>query len=347
METTIRPATLNDLEPCRRMDGTVVSEHVWNMQQSSQRIDVSLLFSQVRLPRPLEVPYPSTRDDLVSRLEGGHVVLVAEQDQIVGWVALSYDDGIDVATVNHLIVVPERRRQGIGTQLMRSAVEGARRLRARVVMVPCLAKSGRPLPSCGTSALSSAAIASTSSPITRSPCSSRIASDAGIPRSRRPYRHRLLVSLEGALASAVLLTSFALMMYVLTHNVYSAVGRAFTALMAFVTAVYVGDVAVINSVGQEASAFWLRFQWLGIAFVPAAYLQLSLALLRSVNRRAPGGPATVAVGYAIGSGYWASLCSPTCWCRMASTPTAPRICGPARCSGCSPCTSLPPLCWAR
>lgn len=142
METTIRPATLNDLESCRRMDGTVVSEHVWNMQQSSQRVDVSLLFSQVRLPRPLEVPYPSTRDDLVSRLEGGHAVLVAEQEQIVGWVALSYDDGIDVATVNHLMVVPERRRQGIGTQLMRSAVEGARRLRARVVMVPCLAKSG-------------------------------------------------------------------------------------------------------------------------------------------------------------------------------------------------------------
>lgn len=112
----------------------------------------------------------------------------------------------------------------------------------------------------------------------------------------------LLVSLDGALASAVLLTSFALIMYVLTHNVYSAVGRAFTALMAFVTAVYVGDVAVINSVGQEASAFWLRFQWIGIAFVPAAYLQLSLALLRSVNRRAPGGPATVAAGYAIGLG---------------------------------------------
>jgi len=113
---------------------------------------------------------------------------------------------------------------------------------------------------------------------------------------------RLLVSLDGALASAVLLTAFALMMYVLTHNAYSEVGRAFTALMAFVTVVYVGDVAVINSVGREASAFWLRFQWLGIAFVPAAYLQLSLALLRSVNRKAPGGTATVAAGYAIGLG---------------------------------------------
>lgn len=142
VDTTIRLAGLNDLDSCRRIDGTVISEHVWNMQQSSQRIDISLLFSQVRLPRPLEVPYPSARDDLVSRMERGHLMLVAEQDQIVGWVAMSYDDGIDVATVNHLMVLPERRRQGIGTQLMRCAVEGARRLHARVVMTPCLAKSG-------------------------------------------------------------------------------------------------------------------------------------------------------------------------------------------------------------
>jgi len=124
------------------MDGSVVSEHVWNMQQSSQRVAVSLLFSQVRLPRPLEVPYPSARDDLVSRLQGGHLLLLAEQDQAVGWVALSYDAGVGMATVNHLVVLPERRRQGIGTELMRSAVEGARRLHARVVMAPCLAKSG-------------------------------------------------------------------------------------------------------------------------------------------------------------------------------------------------------------
>lgn len=62
----------------------------------------------------------------------------------------------------------------------------------------------------------------------------------------------LLVSLDAALASAVLLTAFALMVYVLTHNVYSGVGRAFTALMAFVTVVYIGDVAVINSVGRTA-----------------------------------------------------------------------------------------------
>jgi len=142
LDTTIRPATLNDLDACRRMDGSVVSEQVWNMQQSSQRIATSLLFSQVRLPRPLEVPYPSARDDLVSRLQGGHLLLVAEQDQVVGWVAVSCDGALGVATVDHLIVLPERRRQGIGTELMRSAAEGARRLHARVVMAPCLAKSG-------------------------------------------------------------------------------------------------------------------------------------------------------------------------------------------------------------
>jgi len=111
---------------------------------------------------------------------------------------------------------------------------------------------------------------------------------------------KLLVSLDGALASAVLLTAFALMIYVLTHNAGTQVGRAFTALMAFVTVVYVGDVAIFNSVSQEATAFWLRFQWLGIAFVPAAYLHLSQALLHTVNPRASGGMAAMLVGYVIG-----------------------------------------------
>ncbi len=110
----------------------------------------------------------------------------------------------------------------------------------------------------------------------------------------------VLVSLDRALAGAVLLTSFSLMVYILTHNVYSPVGRAFTALMACVTAVYAGDVAVQNVVGPENAPLWLRFQWLGIAFVPAAYLHLSQAILRSVNRRTPGGFGAVLVGYGIG-----------------------------------------------
>ncbi|MGI6207412.1 MAG: GNAT family N-acetyltransferase [Anaerolineae bacterium] len=138
----IRPIVLSDLDACRRLDGSVVSEYVWNMQQSTQRGDVSVLFSQVRLPRSLEVAYPAARDDLVIRLDRGDLMLIAEDTEPVGWISFSYDAGRGLGTVDHLIVTPERRRMGVGTELMRQAVDHARRLRARVVLTSCLAKNG-------------------------------------------------------------------------------------------------------------------------------------------------------------------------------------------------------------
>jgi hypothetical protein len=89
------------------------------------------------------------------------------------------------------------------------------------------------------------------------------------------------------LSSAIVIISFSLLVYVLTHNLRSAVARSFCALIAFVTVVYVGDVALSEIETLEAAIPWLRFQWLGIAFVPAAYLHFSEALLRTTNLTAP------------------------------------------------------------
>ncbi len=85
------------------------------------------------------------------------------------------------------------------------------------------------------------------------------------------------------LSSAIVILAFSLLVYILTHNLRSAVARSFCALIAFVTIVYMGDVALPGTETLEAAIPWLRFQWLGIAFVPAAYLHFSDALLRTTN----------------------------------------------------------------
>jgi len=89
------------------------------------------------------------------------------------------------------------------------------------------------------------------------------------------------------LSSAIVIIAFSLLVYILTHNLRSAVARSFCALIAFVTIVYVGDVALPKIETLEAAIPWLRFQWLGIAFVPAAYLHFSDALLRTTNLTSP------------------------------------------------------------
>jgi GAF domain-containing protein len=85
------------------------------------------------------------------------------------------------------------------------------------------------------------------------------------------------------LASANVTIGFSLFAYVLAHNARSPVARAFCALMAFVTVVYVADVSVADVDQAAAAGIWLRVQWVGIAMVPAAYLHFSDALLRTTG----------------------------------------------------------------
>ncbi len=114
------------------------------------------------------------------------------------------------------------------------------------------------------------------------------------------------------LAATVVLTSFSLLIYLLTHNFRSRVARAFCALLAFVMIVYAGDVVLYAVETPQAAARWLRFQWIGIAFVPAAYLQFSSALLHSINLRARWRSIAVLVSYAasivfLGMVIWGDL----------------------------------------
>lgn len=100
-------------------------------------------------------------------------------------------------------------------------------------------------------------------------------------------------------SSANVIISFSLLVYILTRNFRSAVARAFVALLTFMLLVYVGDVIVGNLVMPGQTLVWLRLQWFGIAFVPAAYLQFSDALLRTTGSNARYRRHGVWVAYAV------------------------------------------------
>ena len=94
-----------------------------------------------------------------------------------------------------------------------------------------------------------------------------------------------LILVNQVLQATVVLTSFSLLIYLLTHNFRSIVARAFCALLAFVLIVYAGDVVLYEAATETAAVRWLKFQWIGIAFVPSAYLHFSDALLRTTHLR--------------------------------------------------------------
>ncbi len=108
-----------------------------------------------------------------------------------------------------------------------------------------------------------------------------------------------LVLVNQVLAATIVLTSFSLLIYLITHNYRSAVATAFCALLAMVLIVYAGDVVLYEVESRAGAQFLLKFQWIGIALVPAAYLHFSDALLRTTNLRSRWRRIAVVLAYLI------------------------------------------------
>jgi len=119
------------------------------------------------------------------------------------------------------------------------------------------------------------------------------------------------LTLERALAFGNLILSsinvvlaFSLLVYILTHNLRNMVARSFSSLLAFVIIIHAADVILLNVTTASAKFFWLRFQWLGIALIPAAYLHFSDALLRTTNSFSRLRRGLVILGYLLGAVFF-------------------------------------------
>jgi hypothetical protein len=96
---------------------------------------------------------------------------------------------------------------------------------------------------------------------------------------------RILTFLNVTVASVVVILAFSLMAYMFTYNFRSPVARRFALLLACVMIPYASEVALTRVVSPVSAERWLRFEWLGIAFLPAAYYAFSLSVLQTTNFR--------------------------------------------------------------
>lgn len=99
--------------------------------------------------------------------------------------------------------------------------------------------------------------------------------------------------------TAVLITAFSLLIYIALYNRRSEIGRAYAIVLACVIGTALGDLlAQISDVGSDEP--WLRLQWVGIAFIPAASLHMSDVLLRATADTSPLRRLAPRVGAGIG-----------------------------------------------
>lgn len=84
-------------------------------------------------------------------------------------------------------------------------------------------------------------------------------------------------------SSGIVIFSCGLLLYILIYNPRNYVARTFATLLACVLLTYFVDLAVYGVEDLDVAIPWLRIQWVGIAFVPAVYLDFSNALLATTG----------------------------------------------------------------
>lgn len=121
-----------------------------------------------------------------------------------------------------------------------------------------------------------------------------------------------LRTLNELLSAGIAITAFSLLLYALSFNLRDRVARSFAAILVCVVLVFVAEA--LSSVAQNHTQleFWLRFQWLGIVFLPPSYLHLSDALLATTGRPSRGRRRLVVrMMYLVSLAFLATL--PTSW----------------------------------
>jgi len=97
-----------------------------------------------------------------------------------------------------------------------------------------------------------------------------------------------IVTINQILTAGIAITAFSLFFYSLSFNLRDRVARSFAIILLCVVIVFTSEALESASPINEVVDFLLRLEWIGIIFLPAAYLHFSDALLVTTGRPSRG-----------------------------------------------------------
>jgi hypothetical protein len=108
---------------------------------------------------------------------------------------------------------------------------------------------------------------------------------------------------NSVLEAAVVILISSVLLYGIQSSIRNRVAWASSLLLGFTVIAYLVDLFLTQTSDPMLMERWLRVQWLGVAFVPSAYLQLSVALFESSGsaRPNPRRRLLVMASYAVGA----------------------------------------------
>ena len=97
-----------------------------------------------------------------------------------------------------------------------------------------------------------------------------------------------LQTINQILTAGIAITAFSLFLYSLSFNLRDRVARSFAIILLCVVIIFTAEALQDNTTSIQALDLLMRLQWFGLAFLPAAYLHLSDALLVTAGRPSRG-----------------------------------------------------------
>jgi len=97
-----------------------------------------------------------------------------------------------------------------------------------------------------------------------------------------------LQTINQILTAGIAIMAFSLFLYSLSFNLRDRVARSFAIILLCVVVVFTAEALQDNTVSVQTLDLLMRLQWVGLAFLPAAYLHLSDALLVTAGRPSRG-----------------------------------------------------------
>lgn len=88
-----------------------------------------------------------------------------------------------------------------------------------------------------------------------------------------------IITINQILTAGIAITAFSLLLYSLSFNLRDRVARSFALILLCVVVVFTSEALESSSEELDLVSLFLRLEWIGIIFLPAAYLHLSDALL--------------------------------------------------------------------
>ncbi len=119
---SIRPAEIEDMLPCSRLDSSYTTDYVWQMQFRENERMAQSTFTRIRLPRTMTVSWPFGPEDTLTVFQQASYLFVAHRgDAIIGYISGMLESWHNTLTLDTLTVHPQYRRQGAAKALLNVA----------------------------------------------------------------------------------------------------------------------------------------------------------------------------------------------------------------------------------